>query len=201
MEEEEKRLLSYWQVIIGRLFTARIVFLSGQIVTTSQGMPYPGGADNIIAQLLSLEAEDPAKSIKLYINSPGGEASAALAIYDTMQSIKCPVHTIAVGMAASGAALILAGGEKGKRYALPNARIMIHQPLVPPPVGVTGQAIDIKIEAEEIMRLRGQINQILAAHTGQTVKKIERDTDRNFWMSPEEAKEYGIIDRVIAPRQ
>ena len=195
-EEEEIRMMRYWERAFARLFKDRIIFLSGEIVSSAGGGIYSGAADNIIAQLLSLEAEDPEKDIQLYINSPGGDLQAALAIYDTMQLIKCPVRTICVGMAASAAALILAGGEKGKRYALPNSRIMIHQPWGQ----VGGQAIDIKIEAEEIMKLRRKVNEILSQHTGQPVEKIEKDTDRNFWMSAAEAKEYGLIDAVITRR-
>lgn len=195
-DEEELRMMRYWERAFARLFKDRIVFLSGEIVASAGGGIYSGAADNIIAQLLCLEAEDPEKDIQLYINSPGGDLQAALAIYDTMQFVKCPVRTICVGMAASAAALILAGGEKGKRYALPNSRIMIHQPWG----RVGGQAIDIKIEAEEIMKLRDRVNQLLAHHTGQPVEKIERDTDRNFWMSADQAKEYGLVDDIIASR-
>jgi ATP-dependent Clp protease protease subunit len=195
-EDEELRMMRYWERAFARLFKDRIVFLSGEIVPSAGGGIYSGAADNIIAQLLCLEAEDPDKDIQLYINSPGGDLQAALAIYDTMQYVKCPVRTICVGMAASAAALILAGGEKGKRYVLPNSRIMIHQPWG----RVGGQAVDIKIEAEEIMKLRDRVNEILALHTGQPKEKIERDTDRNFWMSAQEAKAYGLVDEIIASR-
>ncbi|MBC7222111.1 ATP-dependent Clp protease proteolytic subunit [Candidatus Bipolaricaulota bacterium] len=196
-EEEELRMMRYWERAFARLFKDRIIFLSGEIVASAGGGIYSGAADNIIAQLLCLEAEDPEKDIQLYINSPGGDLQAALAIYDAMQYVRCPVRTICVGIAASAAALILAGGAKGKRYALPNSRIMIHQPWGM----VGGQAIDIKIEADEILKLRDRVNELLAHHTGQPKEKIERDTDRNFWMSAEEAKAYGIVDEVIQPRK
>ena len=196
-EEEELRMMRYWERAFARLFKDRIIFLSGEIVSSAGGGIYSGAADNIIAQLLCLEAEDPEKDIQLYINSPGGDLQAALAIYDAMQYVRCPVRTICVGIAASAAALILAGGAKGKRYALPNSRIMIHQPWGM----VGGQAVDIKIEADEILKLRDRVNEILAHHTGQPKEKIERDTDRNFWMSAEEAKAYGIVDEVIQPRK
>lgn len=196
-EEEELRMMRYWERAFARLFKDRIIFLSGEIVSSAGGGIYSGAADNIIAQLLSLEAEDPEKDIQLYINSPGGDLQASLAIYDAMQYVRCPVRTICVGIAASAAALILAGGKKGKRYALPNSRIMIHQPWGT----VGGQAADIKIEAAEILKLRDKVNEILAYHTGQPKEKIERDTDRNFWMNAEEAKAYGIVDEVIPPRK
>ncbi len=196
-EEEELRMMRYWERAFARLFKDRIIFLSGEIVSSAGGGIYSGAADNIIAQLLCLEAEDPEKDIQLYINSPGGDLQAALAIYDAMQYVRCPVRTICVGIAASAAALILAGGAKGKRYALPNSRIMIHQPWGM----VGGQAVDIKIEADEIIKLRKRVNEILAFHTGQPVEKVERDTDRNFWMSAEDARGYGIVDEVIQPRK
>ena len=150
-------------------------------------------ADLIIAQLLFLEAEDPNKEIQIYINSPGGSVSSGLAIYDTMEYIKPDVSTICVGRAASMGAFLLAAGTKGKRYALPNADVMIHQPLG----GAQGQAEDIRIQAEKILNLRAQLNKILSEKTGQTLKKIEQDTDRDFYMTAEEAKKYGIIDEVI----
>lgn len=196
-EEEELRMMRYWERAFARLFKDRIIFLSGEIVASAGGGIYSGAADNIIAQLLCLEAEDPEKDIQFYINSPGGDLQAALAIYDAMQYVHCPVRTICVGIAASAAALILAGGAKGKRYALPNSRIMIHQPWGM----IGGQAADIKIEAEEILKLRDKVNEILAVHTGQPKEKIARDTDRNFWMSAEEAKAYGIVDEVVQPRK
>ncbi len=175
--------------IYSRLLKDRIVFI---------GSPIDDHVANlVIAQLLFLEAEDPDKDIYVYINSPGGIVSSGLAIYDTMQYIKPDVQTICIGMAASMAALLLAAGTKGKRYALPHSRIMIHQPMG----GVQGQAIDIEIHAREIMKLRDIMNRILSKHTGQPLEKIEKDTDRNFFMSAEEAKEYGIIDEVIVSRK
>jgi ATP-dependent Clp protease protease subunit len=175
--------------IYSRLLKDRIIFL---------GSPIDGHVANlVVAQMLFLEAENPERDINLYINSPGGEVTAGLAIYDTMQYIKPDVATICVGMAASMGAVLLAAGKKGKRYALPHSRIMIHQPWG----GVVGQAIDIKIHAEEIMRMRDILNNILAKHTGQPIEKIEKDTDREFFMSAQEAKEYGIIDEVIFSRK
>ncbi len=175
--------------IYSRLLKDRIIFI---------GSPIDDHVANlVIAQLLFLEAEDPEKDIYIYINSPGGVVSAGLAIYDTMQYIKPDVSTICVGMAASMAAILLAAGTKGKRYALPHSRIMIHQPMG----GVQGQATDIEIHAREIIKLKNMLNQILSKHTGQPIEKIEKDTDRNFFMSPEEAKEYGLIDEVITSRK
>jgi len=153
-------------------------------------------ANLVIAQMLFLESEDPDKDIHLYINSPGGVVYSGLAIYDTMQYIKPDVSTICVGMAASMAAVLLAAGAKGKRFALPYSRVMIHQPLG----GVRGQATEIEIEAREILRIKQTLNDILVKHTGQPVERIERDTDRNFYMSAEEALEYGIIDGVLKER-
>lgn len=176
--------------IYSRLLKERIVFL---------GSPVEDNVANlIIAQLLFLEAEDPDKDIYLYINSPGGYVSSGLAIYDTMQYIKPNIVTICMGLAASIAALLLAAGTKGKRYALPNSRIMIHQPEIH---GLSGQATDIIIHAKEITRLKDRLNSILSLHTGQPKEKIEKDSDRNFFMSPEEAKEYGIIDEIIVKRK
>ncbi|MBU1356201.1 MAG: ATP-dependent Clp endopeptidase proteolytic subunit ClpP [Candidatus Edwardsbacteria bacterium] len=174
--------------IYSRLLKERIIFI---------GMPIDDIISNlIIAQLLFLEADDPEKDIFLYINSPGGGVSSGLAIYDTIQYIKPDVVTICMGMAASMGALLLSSGAKGKRFALPNARVMIHQPLG----GVSGQATDIEIHAKEILLIREQLNRILADHTGQPVDKIAKDTDRNFWMSSDEAKEYGIIDDIMKTR-
>lgn len=174
--------------IYSRLLKERIIFI---------GTPIDDVISNlIIAQLLFLEADDPEKDIYLYINSPGGGVSSGLAIYDTIQYIKPDVVTMCMGMAASMGALLLSAGTKGKRFALPNARVMIHQPLG----GVSGQAADIEIHAKEILLIREQLNKILAEHTGQPVEKIAKDTDRNFWMSPEEAKEYGIIDEIFKTR-
>ncbi|MBE3550431.1 MAG: ATP-dependent Clp endopeptidase proteolytic subunit ClpP [Brockia lithotrophica] len=172
--------------IYSRLLKDRIIVL---------GTPIDDHVANlIVAQLLFLAAEDPEKDIYLYINSPGGSVTAGLAIYDTMQFIKPDVSTICIGMAASMAAVLLAGGAKGKRYALPNSEILIHQPLG----GVRGQATDIKIHADWILRTRERLNKILASHTGQPLERIEQDTDRDFFMSAEDAREYGIIDEVIA---
>lgn len=171
--------------IYSRLLKDRIVFLGGPIIDPV--------ANTIIAQLLFLELQDPKKDIFLYINSPGGSVSATLAVYDTMQHIKPDVATLCVGFAASGAAILLAGGAKGKRYALPNAEIMIHQVL-----GASeGQASDIAIDAKHIVHVKEKINKILAHHTGQPLSHIERDADRNFYMDPDEAKKYGIIDEIV----
>ena len=171
--------------IYSRLLKERIIFLGEEVSDAS--------ASVIIAQLLFLEGEDPEKDIHLYINSPGGSVSAGLAIYDTMQYIKCDVSTICIGMAASMGAFLLSGGAKGKRYALPNAEIMIHQPLG----GAQGQATDIKIAAEHILKTRARLNRMLAQNTGQSLEKIEIDTERDNFMSAEEAKEYGLVDEVI----
>ncbi|CUS76965.1 ATP-dependent Clp protease proteolytic subunit ClpP [Candidatus Kryptonium thompsonii] len=175
--------------IFSRLLKERIVFIGTPIDDTVASL--------VIAQLLFLESEDPDKDIYLYINSPGGVISAGLAIYDTMQYIKPDVATICIGMAASMAAVILAGGAKGKRTALPNSRIMIHQPWG----GVQGTAADIRIQAEEILRMKKKINEILAKHTGRPIEQIEKDTDRDYYMSAEEAKEYGIIDQILVKRE
>ncbi len=174
--------------IYSRLLKDRIIFIGSPIDDTV--------ANLIIAQLLFLEAEDPEKDIQFYINSPGGSVTSGMAIYDTIQYIKSDVVTICMGMAASLGALLLAAGAKGKRFALPNSRIMIHQPLG----GVQGQATDIDIHAKEILLIREKLNGILASHTGQSVERIAKDTDRNFWMSSDEAKEYGIIDDIMKTR-
>ncbi len=172
--------------IYSRLLKDRIVFVTGEIDDTM--------ANLVIAQLLFLESEDPDKDIHLYINSPGGSVSAGLAIYDTMQYIKPDVSTICMGMAASMASVLLAAGAPGKRFALPYSRVMIHQPLG----GVQGQASEIEITAREILRLRDELNGILASHTGQTKEKIAQDTDRDNYMSSQQAKEYGLIDEVVS---
>jgi ATP-dependent Clp protease, protease subunit len=172
--------------IYSRLLKDRIVFMGGSIDDHV--------ANLIIAQLLFLEAEDPDKDIHLYINSPGGVVTSGMAIYDTMQYIKAPVSTICVGQAASMAALLLAAGEKGKRYSLANSRIMIHQPLG----GFQGQATDIHIHAQEILRMKQSLNQLLADHSGQSLDKVANDTERDYFMSGEEAKTYGIIDDIIS---
>ncbi|WP_448807379.1 ATP-dependent Clp endopeptidase proteolytic subunit ClpP [Aminobacterium colombiense] len=174
--------------IYSRLLQDRIIFLGQEIDDPI--------ANTVVAQLLFLESEDPDKDIHLYINSPGGVISSGLAIYDTMQYIKSPVSTICIGQAASMAAVLLAGGAPGKRIALPNARVMIHQPLG----GAHGQATDIEIHAKEILKIREKINDILVKHTGQTRKRIKADTDRDFYMSAAEALEYSIIDKVIESR-
>jgi ATP-dependent Clp protease protease subunit len=174
--------------IYSRLLKDRIIFL-GQGIDDHTG-------NLVVAQLLFLESEDPEKDIHIYINSPGGYVTAGLAIYDTMRYIKCPVSTICIGQASSMAALLLAGGTAGKRLALPNSRIMIHQPLG----GTHGQATEVEIHAREILKLRDRLNDILVEHTGQTKKKIAADTERDFFMSPEEAQKYGIIDKVIHSR-
>jgi ATP-dependent Clp protease protease subunit len=171
--------------IYSRLLKDRIIFIGSEISDDE--------ANLVIAQMLFLESEDPEKDINLYINSPGGSVSAGLAIYDTMQYVKCPVSTICMGQAASMAALLLAAGKKGRRYSLPNARIMIHQPIG----GFHGQASDIEIQTKEILRLKNVLNQILVKHTGQNLERVTRDTDRDFYMSAAEAVEYGIIDEVV----
>lgn len=175
--------------IYSRLLKDRIIFASGEVNDTM--------ADLIVAQLLFLESEDPNKDIQLYINSPGGSVSAGLAIYDTMQYIKPDVSTICIGMAASMGAILLSSGAKGKRFALPNADIMIHQPSG----GTQGMATDIQITAEKILKTRKSLNEILARNTGQKLEKIERDADRDFWLDANEAKEYGLIDKVIENRE
>lgn len=171
--------------IYSRLLKERIVFLGGPIEDPI--------ANTVIAQLLFLESEDSSKDIQLYINSPGGSVTAGLAIYDTMQHIKCNVSTICVGMAASMGATLLTAGEKGKRFSLPNSEILIHQVMG----GASGQAVDVEIHARHILRVKDKINQILAKHTGQDIKKIEKDTDRDFFMTADEAKKYGIVDEIV----
>lgn len=174
--------------IYSRLLNDRIVFLADEVNDTTASL--------VVAQLLYLEAQDPDKDINLYINSPGGSISAGMAIYDTMNFIKCDVSTMCVGMAASMGAFLLAAGAPGKRFALPNSEIMIHQPLG----GAQGQASDIKIQAEHILKIRKKLNDILAEKTGRTIEEIERDTDRDNWLDAAAAKEYGLIDKVIDKR-
>ncbi len=174
--------------IYSRLLEDRIIFLSGEIDDAV--------ANTVVAQLIYLEAKDPSKDISLYINSPGGSVSAGLAIYDTMNYIKCDVSTICIGMAASMGAFLLSSGQKGKRYALPNSAIMIHQPLG----GAQGQASDIKIAAEHILKTRQKLNTILAQNSGRTLAEIERDTDRDNYLSAQEAQNYGLIDKVFFKR-
>jgi len=175
--------------IYSRLLKDRIIFLGTQIDDAT--------ANTIIAQLLFLEATDPDKDVYIYINSPGGSVSSTIAIYDTIQYVKSDVSTICIGMAASGAALILASGAKGKRFALPNSRIMVHQPLG----GAQGQVTDIEIQTRELKRIKDTINGILTHHTGQKFEKVEKDTDRDFYMTAQESKEYGLVDEVIKSRE
>lgn len=175
--------------IYSRLLKERIVFLGGPIVDQV--------ANSVIAQLLFLDHEDPKKDISLYLNTPGGSVTAGLAIYDTMQFVKAPVSTICVGMAASMGAVLLGAGEKGKRFALPNSEILLHQVMG----GAEGQAIEIEITARHIVKIKDKLNQILVKHTGQKLDKIERDTDRDFYLTSQEAKEYGLIDAIIKTKK
>jgi ATP-dependent Clp protease protease subunit len=175
--------------IYSRLLKERIIFLGTEINDTISNL--------VIAQLLFLQSEDAEKDISIYINSPGGVVTAGMAIYDTMQFLKCPITTYCVGQAASMGAVLLAAGAKGKRFALPNSRIMIHQPLG----GAQGQATDIEIQTKEILRMKKTLNEILAFHSGQPLETIERDTDRDFFMSAEEAVKYGLVDEVVAQKK
>ena len=175
--------------IYSRLLKDRIVFLGGPINDAV--------ANTVIAQLLFLEHEDPKKEIKLYLNTPGGSVTAGLAIYDTMQYVKCDVSTMCIGMAASMGAVLLAAGKKGKRFALPNSEILLHQVMG----GAEGQATEIEITARQILKMKERINQILAKHTGHPVAKIEKDTDRDFYMTPTEAEKYGLIDQIIRTKK
>jgi ATP-dependent Clp protease protease subunit len=174
--------------IYSRLLKERIIFLGTPVTDEIASL--------IIAQMLFLEAEDPDKDITFYVNSPGGGVTSGLAIYDTMQYVRCDIATLCMGQAASMGALLLAAGTKDKRYALPNSRILIHQPMG----GFQGQATDIDIHAQEILRMRNDLNRILAFHTGQNVRKIKKDTERDYFMSAEEAKKYGMIDKVLSKR-
>ena len=183
VEQTNRGVRSY--DIFSRLLRDRIIFLSGEIDDTV--------ANLVVAQLIFLEAEDPDKDIYLYINSPGGSITAGMAIYDTMQYIKCDVSTICIGMAASMGAFLMAAGQKGKRKALPNSEIMIHQPLG----GTQGQATDIAIHAQRIIAIKDKMNKILSERTGQTLKKVQKDVERDYFMTSEEALEYGIIDEII----
>ncbi len=176
--------------IYSRLLKERIIFLGSPIIDPV--------ANSVIAQLLFLSSKDPQKDIQLYINSPGGVLTSALAIYDTIQYIKSPVSTVCIGLAASGAAVILAAGAKGKRFSLPNGEILLHQVAVS---GVAGEAVEIEIAAKQIIKLKEKVNRILARHTGQPLKRIESDTDRDFFLSAQEAKEYGLIDEVIKTKE
>ena len=171
--------------IYSRLLKDRIVFLGGPVNDVV--------ANSIIAQLLFLASRDPGKDIQFYINSPGGIVTAGLAIYDTMQYVKCPVSTVCVGMAGSMAAILLAAGTKGKRFALPNSEILLHQVMG----GITGEAVEVEITAKQIVKIKDKLNKILAKHTDQPLEKVEKDTDRDFYLSAEEAKGYGLIDEVI----
>jgi ATP-dependent Clp protease protease subunit len=174
--------------IYSRLLKERIIFLGTPVSDEIASL--------VIAQMLFLEAEDPDKDITFYVNSPGGVVTAGLAIYDTMRYVRCDIVTLCMGQAASMGAVLLAAGTKGKRYALPNSRILIHQPMG----GFHGQATDIDIHAQEILRMRNDLNKILAMHTGQNIRKIKKDTERDYFMSAEEAKKYGIIDKVLEKR-
>ncbi|SMC19232.1 ATP-dependent Clp protease, protease subunit [Andreprevotia lacus DSM 23236] len=176
--------------IYSRLLKERVIFLVGPVNDAV--------ANVVVAQLLFLESENPDKDIHLYINSPGGSVTAGMSIYDTMQFIKPKVSTLCIGMAASMGAFLLAGGAEGKRFALPNSRIMIHQPLIG---GLQGQASDIEIHARELIKTKRQLNELLARHTGQSLETVERDTDRDNFMSSEEAKKYGLIDEVLVSRE
>ena len=175
--------------IYSRLLKERIIFIGDAIDDYV--------ANLVIAQLLFLDAKTPDKAIQIYINSPGGVVTAALAIYDTMQFVKADIHTICIGEAASAAAVLLASGKKGKRWILPNARVMIHQVIG----GAQGQATDVEIQTKEMIRVKNQVNKILAVHTGQPTKKIEKDTDRDYFMSAEEAKKYGVVDKIVTSPQ
>ena len=175
--------------IYSRLLKERIVFLAGPINDAV--------ANSVVAQMLFLASKDPKKDIQLYINTPGGSVTAGLAIYDTMQYVKCPVATICFGLAGSMGAVLLAAGAKGKRYALPNSEILLHQVAG----GVTGEAIEIEITAKQIIKIKNKLNKIIAQTTGQPLEKVEKDTDRDFYLSADEAKNYGIIDEVVASRR
>ena len=178
--------------IFSRLLSDRIIFLGEEVSDTTASL--------VIAQILFLDAQDPEKDIQLYINSPGGSVTAGLAIYDTMQFIKCDISTICIGLAASFGAVLLAGGTKGKRLALPNAEVMIHQPAIHGN-GIKGQATDIKIVSDHIQKSKKRLNDILSKHTGQTPEVIEADTERDHYMSAQEALDYGLIDKVLTPRE
>jgi len=175
--------------IYSRLLKERIIFLAGPITDTL--------ANLVVAQMLFLASQDPKKDIQLYVNTPGGSVTAGMAIYDTMQYVKCPVTTICFGLAGSMGAVLLAAGEKGKRFALPNTEILLHQVAG----GITGEAIEIEITAKQIIKIKNKLNKILAKHTNQPLEKIEKDTDRDFYLSSEEAKEYGIVDEVIKAKE
>jgi ATP-dependent Clp protease protease subunit len=195
--DEYMKLRKLADIFVG-LMEHRILFLGASSVDTSgRALVTDIDANVLVGRLLFMEAEDPGKDISLYINTPGGSVVGMLALYDAIQFVKPDISTICVGQAASAGALLLASGAKGKRYALPNARVMIHQPMG----GAVGTAVDVDIEAKELMKTRKRLNEILAKHTGQPIERIEKDTARNFWMSAEEAKEYGIVDEVITARK
>ena len=175
--------------IYSRLLKERIIFLAGPINDIV--------ANSVIAQMLFLASQDPKKDIKLYVNTPGGSVTAGMAIYDTMQYVKCPISTVCVGLAGSMGATLLAAGEKGKRFALPNSQILLHQVAG----GVTGEAVEIEITAKQIIKIKEKLNKILAKHTGQPLDKVEKDTDRDFYLDAQEAKDYGIIDEVIKTKE
>jgi len=175
--------------IYSRLLKDRIIFLAGPITDTL--------ANLVIAQMLFLASQDPKKDIQLYINTPGGSVTAGLAVYDTMQYVKCPIATICFGLAGSMGAVLLAAGEKGKRFALPNTEVLLHQVAG----GITGEAVEIEITAKQIVKIKNKLNKILAKHAGQSLEKVEKDTDRDFYLSAQEAKEYGIIDEVIGAKE
>ncbi len=175
--------------IFSRLLKDRIIFIGTPIDDIL--------ANVVIAQLLFLESEDPDRDISIYINSPGGSVMAGLAIYDTMQYIKCPITTLCVGQAFSMSAILLGAGSPGKRYALPHARMLLHQPLG----GFSGQAMDVDIQAREIVRIKDELNDIMARHTGQKIEKVAKDTDRDFYLGPVEARDYGLVDHVVDPRK
>lgn len=175
--------------IYSRLLKDRIIFLAGPITDIL--------ANSVIAQMLFLSSKDPVKDIQLYINTPGGSVTAGMAIYDTMQYVKCPISTVCIGLAGSMGAILLGAGEKKKRFALPNSQVLLHQVAG----GVTGEAVEIEITAKQIIKIKEKLNKILAKHTGQPLEKIEKDTDRDFYLSAEEAKEYGLIDEVIKAKE
>jgi len=197
LQDPSGQMIGYVDIFTKLIDASRIIFLSsGYYTQDGRAVVSDIIADHVTASLLYLASRDPERDIKLYINSPGGSASGMLAIYDTMQYVKCDVQTICIGQAASAAAVILAAGTKGKRFALPNAEVMIHQP----GGGASGQATDVQIQAKQLLKTKQRINQILAEHTGQSMKKIAKDTDRDYYMSAEEALDYGLIDRIIAPK-
>jgi ATP-dependent Clp protease protease subunit len=187
IEKTQKGIQAY--DIYSRLLEDRIIFLAGPIVDSA--------ANSIIAQMLYLASKNPKGVIKLYINSPGGSVTAALAIYDTMQYINCPVSTVCVGLAASGAAILLGAGDKGRRFALPNSEIMLHQVAGQ----ISGEAALIEITAKQIVKIKGRLNQILALHTGQPLEKVQKDTDRDFYLGAKDARDYGLIDEVIGDKR